>query len=89
MEAIRKPSGLGKVTEISPLELQIHLGEMEQSQGPLLLEQAVELRTMREIAVGQQGQIEGLETPEKIHDATRPRPIMDDFSANKAILLSM
>ncbi len=89
MEAFRKPKGLGQVAEISPLELQIHLGEMEQFQGSLLLEQAVALRAMKEIAARQQGQAEGLETPEKIHDATRPRPIMDDLSVNKEILLSM
>ena len=86
MEALRKPIRFGETT---PLELQIHLGKMEREQGSLGLEASTVLGRMQEMSAKLNGKIDGLETPEKIREVTRLRPIMDNFPASKEILLSM
>jgi hypothetical protein len=89
MEALRRPDGLGHFAEISPLDLQIQLGEMEKAQGLLGFEAKMVLSIMKEMSAKLKGKTDGLETPEKIYEATRSRPIMDNFPTNKGILLSM
>lgn len=88
MEAWRKPDGLGTIEQSTPLDLQIHLGEMDEASGLLSTEQKYALLSMKD-AVIYLGKIAEDLTTQQVIDASIPKPIQIGTPKSIGVLLSM
>lgn len=89
METCRRPDGLGSQESDTELELQIRLGEMEKADGSLDLIDKMILYRMKDLSARGVGVLKALDSPEKIFETVKIKPIAGDFSANSDILRSM